>query len=72
MKTLPDRLWTLEDVAQFLQVKPSVVRYWARNREIPYVRLGRCIRFKQADIVNWVNGKERCTVRSDLSNLAQR
>jgi len=54
MKHSPEKLWTVEDVAEFCQVKPSVVKYWVRNGEIPYIKIGRQIRFDSQAIREWV------------------
>ncbi len=60
MRQPPEKLWTIDDVADYLQVKPSVVKYWAKNDTIPYIRIGRFVRFNQSDVVAWVkeNGKQ--------------
>lgn len=56
-KDRPDKLWTPRDLADYLSVKESVVRYWVRNREIPFVRIGRQIRFVPEDIQEWIAAK---------------
>ena len=56
-KDRPDKLWTPRDLADYLSVKESVVRYWVRNREIPFVRIGRQIRFDREDILDWITAK---------------
>lgn len=57
MKSNPDRLWTVEDVAEYLSVRESVIRYWVKNREIPFVRIGRQVRFVPQDIIEWIATK---------------
>lgn len=55
-----EKLWTIEEVADFLQVKPSVIKYWIYNSEIPYIKLGKHYRFDHADIKDWIDcRKER-------------
>ncbi|MBI4057773.1 helix-turn-helix domain-containing protein, partial [Candidatus Microgenomates bacterium] len=49
-----EKLWTVEDMAEFCQVKPSVVRYWLRNTDIPFIRLGKQIRFEPEKMKEWV------------------
>lgn len=55
----PDKLWTVDDVADFCRVRPSVVQYWVRNTDIPAIRLGRQIRFDPQTIREWVEGQSR-------------
>lgn len=57
---LPPRLWTLEEVADFLQVSKDWVRDHAtrRNPRIPCVRLGgyrKVLRFRPEDVLQFVN-----------------
>ena len=54
-----DRLWTIEDVAEFCQVKTSVVKYWLKNTDVPYMKLGKSIRFDQKDIKSWISGQKQ-------------
>lgn len=54
MNTAVDKLWTIEDVAEFCQVKPSVVKYWLYNTGIPFIKLGRNYRFDPEDLKDWV------------------
>lgn len=51
-------LWTVEDVAQYLQIPlSSVYRMTARKARlrIPHIRLGSNLRFRQADIDQWLS-----------------
>jgi excisionase family DNA binding protein len=49
-----DKLLTIDDVAKVFSVEPSVVRYWMRTTNIPYVKIGKQIRFDPGDIKVWV------------------
>jgi excisionase family DNA binding protein len=57
MKLAIERLWTIEDVANFCQLRVGIVKYWVRNSEIPFMKLGRQIRFNPDDIREWVQRK---------------
>ncbi len=62
-----EKLLTIEDVAEFLQVKPSVVKYWIYNRDIPFIKLGRYIRFDHNEIKCWIEEN-----KSNNGNLKRR
>lgn len=62
MNALPEQLWTIEDVATFLRVKPSVVKYWVKGREIPHIRQGNVIWFDPVDIRKWLESKKKRVV----------
>jgi excisionase family DNA binding protein len=43
-------LFTSLEVATILKVHPVTVRRWIKNNEITFVKIGKCVRFRQADI----------------------
>lgn len=47
-------LWTVDDVAKFLQLRPYTIRAWARTRRLPAVVSGRVIRFVPQQIREWL------------------
>jgi excisionase family DNA binding protein len=71
--SIPDRLWTVEEIAAYLQVKPSVVRYWVQTESIPFIRLGRQVRFDTEEINIWIkqckSGQSRRLARHPLERL---
>lgn len=50
-----EKLLNARQVSELLEVKVSTVYDWAHRGVIPYVKLGRLIRFKKAEIFQWVN-----------------
>ena len=56
---IPNRLLTAKEVAQILNFTPGTVRGKARRGEIPFVRIGRDIRF-HPDVIRKLleSGKE--------------
>ena len=57
---LPPRLWTLDEVAEFLQMSRDWVRDHATRRQprIPSIRLGgrrAVLRFRPQDVIQFVN-----------------
>jgi len=66
---LPPRLWTLDEVAEFLQMSKDWVRDHATRRQprIPCVRLGgrrAILRFRPGDVIRFVNENLRTGERS--------
>lgn len=49
------KLLTITDLASLLQVSPQSIRKWIFQRSIPYVKVGRLIRFKPSEIDRWLN-----------------
>lgn len=50
VKPVPTRrrsLLTIDDVADIMAVKPKTVRAWIGRRELPFVRIGHNVRFRE-------------------------
>jgi excisionase family DNA binding protein len=64
-------LWNTKEVAGFLNVKESTIRYWTHIGYIPRIKFRGAVRFREADIVEWVN---RCVAicQTAPSELASR
>lgn len=48
--TLTDPLWTVEDVADYLQLQPETIRSMARRGELPALKIGKVWRFQKRAI----------------------
>lgn len=48
-----DKLWQYQDVANYLGVKESTVKLWAKKRTIPVIKVGGRIRFIPEVIREW-------------------
>jgi len=55
MKEENPQLMTVEDVAEYLRIKPSTVYEWASNGKLPGVKIGRLWRFERLVIEKWVH-----------------
>jgi excisionase family DNA binding protein len=49
-----DELWTTRELQEFLKVSQTTIEKWRRQRGLPYVRLGRVVRFVPNDVRAWV------------------
>lgn len=50
-------LWTVQDVARYLRLKPETVRAKAKRGELPAVKLGRLWRFSWKRLEDWLGGQ---------------
>ena len=60
---IQDRLMTLADVANYLQIKERTIYQWAQQGNIPSFKLGNVWRFKREDIDLWIEERKRDTPR---------
>ncbi len=51
---MSDRLMTAKELAEYVQLNPLTVYKKVKAGEIPYIRLGRSIRFKKEQIDEWL------------------
>lgn len=49
-----ENLLNIVEVEKLLQVKKSTLRSWVFSKRIPFIKVGRLVRFKQSDIEAWL------------------
>ena len=47
-------IMTLEEVAQYLKLKPQTIYSWAQEKKIPAAKIGKEWRFKKTIIDEWI------------------
>ncbi len=52
------KLLTVEEIAEYLQVKPSTIYQWTHQGFIPHVKLGNRVRFRLSMVDRWVERRE--------------
>ena len=48
-------LMTVEEAASYLRLAPWTLRHWVCQKKIPFVRLGRTVRFRRKDMERFVS-----------------
>lgn len=59
-----EKMLTLKEVAEYLNVSENTVRRWSKMRQIPAIKIGRQWRYRKTDIDRWV--REQAVDDSDL------
>ena len=54
-----ERLLTAKQVSELIEVRPSTVYQWVHVGLIPYVKLGKCVRFKKDELFRWIDKNHR-------------
>ncbi len=52
---MDDEIMTLEEVAQYLKLKPQTVYKWAQENQIPGTKLGKEWRFRKSILDEWID-----------------
>ena len=62
-------LWTSAETAQWLTVPERMVRRLVAERRIPYVKVGRYVRFRPQDVKDWRDGQVHPAMVSERRGL---
>jgi excisionase family DNA binding protein len=69
-----EKLMTARQVAELLEVNLSTIYHWVHIGLIPYVKLGKCVRFKKSELFRWIDKnlrKERISFKKAERVLQQ-
>ncbi len=55
----PDELLTLEEAAAFIKTPKKTIYQYTSQRVIPYIKSGRRLLFRKADLNNWLDAKAK-------------
>jgi len=61
-----DAYLTANEVALFVKLSLQTIRRYTMNKEIPFHKIGRSVRYKKSEIELWVEKRETETTQSDL------
>ena len=70
-----EKLMTAKQVSELLEVHPSTIYQWVHLGLIPYVKLGKCVRFKKIELFRWIDKnirKERVSFKTAEKALRRR
>ena len=70
-----ERLMTAKQVSELIEVRPSTVYQWVHVGLIPYVKIGKCVRFKKDELLRWIDKnhrKERVSFKSVEKSMKKR
>lgn len=54
-----EKLLTIKQVSEWLQVNPSTIYQWTHAGFAPHYKLGRSVRFKASEVENWLKSRTR-------------
>lgn len=60
-------LLTIKEASDFLNVKISRLRTAILTREIPFLKVGRLVRFDKKDLIKWIDSLKEKTKTKDFS-----
>ena len=49
-----NQLWSIDRLAEYLDVPSATIRDWVYKRSVPFVKVGRHVRFKPSDVEEWL------------------
>jgi excisionase family DNA binding protein len=60
---------TAEQVADYLQVRPSTIYQWTHTGYIPHVKLGNRVRFRLSQADGWIEKKSKSEKSMKVADL---
>ena len=60
-----EKYLTIEDLANYLKLAEQTIRRWVLNREIPYHKIKKVIRFRVSEIEKWIDDGGGYTVPTE-------
>lgn len=55
---------TIEDIAEMLQVTRTTI-YNLKKRGLPFIKLGKNVRFDKDEVVEWVRSQQTSTIHKE-------
>ena len=55
--SVSDDLLTVNEVAEKLKISPHTVRYWVQERKVPFMKIGKRLRFDPQELAQWLETK---------------
>lgn len=62
-------LLTPEEISKILNVKLSTIYKWTHMGTIPFIKIGKLIRFREEDIKEWVEKKKVKNKHTRISSI---
>ena len=59
-----NRMLKIDDVVSKLGVSEPTLRLWIRKQAIPFVRVGKLIRFEPSDLDKWIESRKVKVIQS--------
>ena len=50
-----EKIYTVPEVAEYLQISRSKMYSWVQMGKIPHIRIGRNIRIRESDLKKWLD-----------------
>ena len=60
-----DEIMTIPEVARYLKISKSKIYYMVQKKQIPHIRLGRNVRIKETELLEWIE-KNRCYNQKEI------
>jgi len=66
-----ERFLTAKELSEVLKVRPATIYLWTHTEFIPHYKLGKSVRFRENDVLQWLEQRKssgRKTLKYDISS----
>lgn len=53
-----DKIMTIPQVADYLQISKSKLYWLVQTRQIPHIKIGRNVRIRESDLERWIEAQK--------------
>lgn len=50
-----EKLLDVKQLSEILKISINTIYCWVSQKRIPYLKIGKCLRFSETDIMNWIS-----------------
>lgn len=55
--THSSRLLNIREAATYIGCAPGTLRKWVSQKSVPFIKVGRLVRFREADLDTWLDSQ---------------
>jgi excisionase family DNA binding protein len=66
-----ETLWDIGELGKRASIKVATLRKYVARREIPFVKVGRLVRFRPSEIENWISQRAQAAQGKPETKAAQ-
>ncbi len=54
-----DKLLNIDELSELIGVKVSTIYQWTHQEYVPFIKLGRFLRFRESDVMRWIDERSK-------------
>ena len=55
----------IKELSKLIRIPVSTIQKWRREKGLPFIKIGRALRFNREEVVKWFQGQQKSTFIED-------